>query len=99
MIKLKPCPFCGNEEIIAEISYKDKTVGIYCGGDNGCFAQICERFHDLNLYNGDIIQFYELEEIMHDFAERWNRRDTPCETHTIKVNYPTLDGDVERRGK
>lgn len=97
MIKLKPCPFCGNDEIIAEISYKDKTVGIYCAGDNGCFAQICERFHDLNLYNGDIIHFDELEEMMQDFAERWNRRDTPCENHAIKVDYPTSCGQIERR--
>ena len=69
--ELKPCPFCGSEEIIAEINYLSKRFCVYCGE---CPANIELGFADANIGDGSFISFYEARKIMDNLTESWNRR-------------------------
>ncbi len=76
MAELLPCPFCGEEEIYAEISYENKEFRIYCAF---CPAEIILSFSDLGLDNGRIISFDEMKSVMQELIDKWNTR-TPKES-------------------
>ena len=69
--ELKPCPFCGCENIIAEINYLSKRFSIYC---EDCIAQMELSFIDAQLNDGSFISFYEARKAMDELTKQWNRR-------------------------
>lgn len=69
--ELKPCPFCGSEEVIAEINHLSKRFCVYCGE---CPATIELGFIDAQIGDGSFISFYEARKIMDELTESWNRR-------------------------
>ena len=69
--ELKPCPFCGNEDVIAEINHLSKRFSVYCGE---CPATIELGFTDAQIGDGSFISFYEARKIMDGLTESWNRR-------------------------
>ena len=70
-VKLKPCPFCGCEHIVAEINNLSKRFAIYC---EDCIAAMKLSFVDAQLGDGSFISFYEARKVMDDLTEQWNRR-------------------------
>lgn len=74
MNKLKPCPFCGCEDITAEIATELREFRIYCCSDEGCPAEMCLAFEDAGLGTGFVIDFDEAQRIMEQLEEAWNRR-------------------------
>jgi hypothetical protein len=77
MAELLPCPFCGEEEIYAEISYLAKEFRIYCAS-GGCTAGMRLSFEDAGLGEGGTIDFAEMQTIMLQMIDLWNTR-TPKE--------------------
>ena len=73
MAELKPCPFCGSENVIAEINNLDKEFVIFCENDC-CRAEMKLPFADTMVGNGEFISFYEMQKIMDDLTNAWNRR-------------------------
>ena len=71
MAELKPCPFCGGEEICAEISYEDKVFRIYCGY---CPASYELYFNDVGLQGGEVIGFGEMQSVIAEMIDKWNTR-------------------------
>lgn len=71
MPELKPCPFCGGEEIIAEISYEEKVFRIFCAY---CPASYELYFNDAGLQGGEIIGFSEIMEVIKEITDKWNTR-------------------------
>lgn len=69
--ELKPCPFCGCEDITAEINHLSKRFRVYC---TECPASIEFSFIDANLGDGSFISFYEARKIIDELTELWNRR-------------------------
>lgn len=69
--ELKPCPFCECESVIAEISYLNKIFRIHC---EECPAEMELSFEDAQLGNGEFISFYEMQKIITEMVEHWNRR-------------------------
>lgn len=69
--ELKPCPHCGCENIVAEVSYIGKRFAVYC---EECHAEMELSFADAQLGNGEFISFYEMQKIMDELVEAWNRR-------------------------
>ena len=67
----KPCPFCGCEEVIAEINHLQKVFHIYCGE---CPAEIGLGFVDANIGDSSFVSFYEAKKVMNELEELWNRR-------------------------
>lgn len=79
MAELLPCPFCGGEEIYAEVSYITKEFRIYCADpEEGCVAEMRLSFADAGLGNGEIISFEEMTTIIQQLIDLWNTR-TPKE--------------------
>ena len=79
MAELLPCPFCGSEEIYAEVSYATKEFRIYCAAsDCDCVAEMRLSFSDAGLDEGSIIDFKEMTTIIQQMIELWNTR-TPKE--------------------
>lgn len=77
MDELLPCPFCGEEEICAEISYLAKEFRIYCAS-GGCIDEMRLSFEDAGLGEGGTIDFAEMQKIMQQMIDLWNTR-TPKE--------------------
>ena len=73
-MELKPCPFCGGEIIYAEVSFEHKEFRIYCASDEGCPAAMRLSFADAQIGNGEVIDFDEIEKIIQELVEWWNRR-------------------------
>ena len=73
-IELKPCPFCGSTEVIAEINTIDKKFYIFCENTDKCLSEMQLSFADAGIGNGEFIFFYEAQKIMDKMAEMWNRR-------------------------
>ena len=71
MPEFKPCPFCGEEDIIAEVSYEDKVFRIYC---SRCPASYELYFSEAGLRGGEVIGFSEMTEIMKEITDKWNTR-------------------------
>ena len=71
MAELKPCPFCGEEEIYAEISYENKELRIYCAF---CPAEMNLSFSDVGLDNGQVIGFDEMQAVIEEMIGKWNTR-------------------------
>ena len=71
MPELKPCPFCGGEEIISEVSYGEKAFRIYCAC---CPASYELYFNDAGLQGGEIIGFSEIMEVIEEMTDEWNTR-------------------------
>ena len=71
MVELLPCPFCGEEEISAEISYEDKVFRIYCGC---CPASYELYFSDAGLQGGEVIGFDEMQTVIQELIDKWNTR-------------------------
>ena len=71
MAELKPCPFCGSSEIIAEVNQIDKRFYVLCGE---CVAEMNLSFVDAQIGDGKIVSFHEMHEIMKQMIEAWNRR-------------------------
>ena len=69
--ELKPCPFCGGEEVIAEIDNLQNVLHIYC---ENCVAEIGMDFVRAGLGDGSFMSFYELKQVMNELEEIWNRR-------------------------
>lgn len=69
--ELKPCPFCGCENITAEINNLSKRFCVYCGE---CPATVELSFTDANIGDGSFISFYEARKIIDELTELWNRR-------------------------
>ena len=74
MAELKPCPFCGSPAIAAEINFIDKYFCIFCAGDAECIAEMRFSFADAGIGDGLIIDFAEIQKIMDELIEAWNRR-------------------------
>jgi hypothetical protein len=73
--ELKPCPFCGGTEVYAEISFLTKEFRIYCADpESSCPVAMRLSFSDAGLGDGSIVSFYEMETIMEQLIEAWNRR-------------------------
>lgn len=70
-LKLKPCPFCGSEHIIAEIDYTSKNFVIYC---EDCIATMVISFADEGLGDGSFMSFSEITERIEKLINYWNRR-------------------------
>lgn len=73
MPELKPCPFCGDEYVQAEIYYPFTEFRIYCTGGEGCTANMTLSFEDAGIVGGRI-DFDKAQEIMNQLVEAWNRR-------------------------
>ncbi len=73
MAELKPCPFCGDEYVQAEIYYPFTEFRIYCTGGEGCTANMTLSFEDAGIVGGRI-DFSKAQEIMDQLVEAWNRR-------------------------
>ena len=75
MAELKPCPFCGGEAV-AEVAVFQREFRIYCTGEDEwvCPANMRLSFDDAGLGNGSVIAFDEMQKIMNDLVEHWNRR-------------------------
>ena len=71
--KLKPCPFCGDEYVIAEIYFPMSEFRIYCTGGDGCTAHMTLSFEDAGIVGGRI-DFEKAYAIMEQLIEAWNRR-------------------------
>lgn len=71
MSELKPCPFCECESVIAEISYLNKTFRIHC---EECPAGMELSFANAQIGNGEFISFCEVQKIIAEMVEHWNRR-------------------------
>lgn len=79
MDKLKPCPFCGENEVYADISYAAKEFRIYCNSPmTDCVAEMRLSFADAGLGNGEVIDFEEVLKIIEQMIDLWNTR-TPTE--------------------
>lgn len=75
MDKLKPCPFCGSEEVYAEVCYELKEFRIYCADpDTDCVAEMRLSFADAGLGEGEIIDFKEMTTIIEQMVDLWNTR-------------------------
>ena len=72
--ELKPCPFCGCEDITAEIATELREFRIYCCSDEGCIAEMSLSFEDAGLGSGFLISFEKAQRIMKELVEAWNRR-------------------------
>ncbi len=73
--KLKPCPFCGNEEIVAQVDNINNRFVIYCANaDEVCLAEMSLSFSDAGLDKGQFIDFAEMKTIMQELENNWNRR-------------------------
>ena len=70
-MELKPCPYCSGEAIIADVNYLDKSFHILC---EECPAEMNLSFADAGIGTGDIVSFYEMQKIMNELVEAWNRR-------------------------
>lgn len=79
MDNLKKCPFCGGDHIIAEVNMAEKVFSIYCDSYSdsfgGCTAGMRLPFADAGLGDGDSFTFLELEDIMDEMIELWNKRE------------------------
>lgn len=71
MAELKPCPFCGEKEIVAEVSYEDKVFRIFCGN---CPASYELYFADAGIQGGEVIGFGEMQAIIQELIDKWNKR-------------------------
>ena len=49
MAELKPCPFCGDEYVQAEIYFPLSEFRIYCTGGEGCVASMTLSFEDAGI--------------------------------------------------
>ena len=72
--RLDYCPFCGSDNVTAEISFLTKEFRIYCCDGEGCTAEMSLSFADAGLGDGSFISFYEADKIMKDLIAAWNRR-------------------------
>ena len=71
MAELKPCPFCGSEDITAIVDYINKRFVIYCANaDETCPAEMNLYFSDAGLGKGDFIDFTEMKTIMQQMVQR-----------------------------
>ena len=74
MTELKPCPFCGGEEINAEMYFPLAEFRIYCANsDEPCPAEMRLDFKDAGIIGGRI-DFDKAQKIMDEMIEAWNRR-------------------------
>jgi hypothetical protein len=73
MAELKPCPFCGDEYVQAEIYFPLSEFRIYCTGGEGCAASMELSFEDARIVGGRI-DFDKARAIMDQLEEAWNRR-------------------------
>ena len=73
MAELKPCPFCGEDYVQAEICFRLSTFRIYCTGGDGCVASMELDFEDAGILGG-CVDFNKAQEIMDQLVEAWNRR-------------------------
>lgn len=70
-MELKPCPFCGCRNIVAEMSNLDKAFHVFC---EECMGEMNLSFADALIGNGEFVSFYEMQEIMNKMVEAWNGR-------------------------
>ena len=73
MAELKPCPFCGDDYVQAEIYFPLSEFRIYCAGGEGCVANMTLSFEAAGIIGGRI-DFAKAQEIMEQLIEAWNRR-------------------------
>ena len=73
MEELKPCPFCGDDYVQAEIYFPLSEFRIYCTGGEGCAANMTLSFEDAGIVGGRI-DFAKAQEIMEQLIAAWNRR-------------------------
>lgn len=73
MDKLKPCPFCGGEYVMAEIYLPLEEFRIYCTEGDGCAAEMRLAFSDAGIVGGRI-DFDKAQDIMAQMIDAWNRR-------------------------
>lgn len=71
MTELKPCPFCGCSTVIAEMCNLDKMFRVFC---EECPAGMELSFADAQIGLGEFISFYEMQKIMDEMTDAWNRR-------------------------
>lgn len=73
-IDLKPCPFCGNENVYSELHTR-----LLLGGEKGYEIHIgckeCKYYLKAGyLSEGDFMSLKEMLEFMGQAAEKWNTR-------------------------
>lgn len=73
MEELKPCPFCGGEDVQAEMYIPLSEFRIYCASGEGCAAEMRLSFEDAGIIGGRI-DFSKAQEIIEQMIEAWNRR-------------------------
>lgn len=69
----KPCPFCGCENVQAEIYFPMAEFRIYCCGEDGCPAHMTLSFSDAGIIGGRV-DFEKAYSVMDQLVEAWNRR-------------------------
>ena len=75
MAELLPCPFCGSDEIVANVDYINKRFVVYCADSlNCCPAEMSLGFYDAGLGEGQFIGFDEMEKIIKELTDKWNTR-------------------------
>ena len=76
--ELKPCPFCGDVNVVAEVDTINRRFAIYCTNpEEGCPAEMNLYFSDAGLDKGGIINFEEMRRAMQELTDKWNNRTEP----------------------
>ena len=68
MAELKPCPFCGDDCVQAEIYCPFSEFRIYCTGGEGCVAHMTLSFEDAGIIGGRV-DFEKAYEIMDQLVD------------------------------
>lgn len=89
LIKLKPCPFCGNSMEWNEYEYPSGSV---CPKITGHYFECVLCYSDLEIDDDDfteddddgnmVVDEEEKIRLMNELAEKWNER---CESEVIEV--------------
>ena len=76
--ELKPCPFCGNVNVVAEVDTINRRFAIYCvDPEESCLAEMNLYFSDAGFGKGERISFEEMGKAMQELTDKWNNRTEP----------------------
>lgn len=76
--ELKPCPFCGNVNVVAEVDFMNRRFVIYCTDpEEGCPAEMNLYFADAGLDKRGTFSFEEMRRAMQELTDKWNNRTDP----------------------
>lgn len=70
-MKLNKCPFCGSEDVRAELNFKREELVISC---RDCPVKMRFEFPESIICDDDTLDVEELEEFIRSAANTWNGR-------------------------